>query len=419
MRRSKRKAKLAFVAACLLWPVLFFFAAAAGWIWRPMAQLGDSEQFVRAAVEQLEAEQPPNAAFALIREGEVVDEFFMSRGGPIDRRTLFQVMSISKWVTAWVVLTLVESGDLQLDTPVADYLTVWQPPESDYDLKGVTVRRLLSHSAGVNKGDFEGFLPGQEMQSLTEFMTDPADGGAHGNVRIDQFEPGTSMRYSNNGYALLQHLVEQVTGEPFEDYAKRAVLAPLQMTSSTFDSGTAQAQNLTEFYDASGEGSVHRRYGAVAPSSLYTSIGDLSKFLLAHFPGNAGETPGRSVLEPESVSLLQTVQTPEGATQWGLGVEIHDDSGDFTFGHNGSHFNDPAISTEARVNPRTRSGVIAFVSGRRMVAVRLAMEWDYWETGRIQKFLVLIKGWKIILLGWLALVVLFVTAVRWKPGSVR
>ena len=62
------------------------------------------------------------------------------------------------------------------------------------DASGVTVRRLLSHTAGVNNGDFEGFLPEQEMQSLVEFMTRPADGGAHGNVRLDQFEPGTSMR---------------------------------------------------------------------------------------------------------------------------------------------------------------------------------------------------------------------------------
>jgi CubicO group peptidase (beta-lactamase class C family) len=273
----------------------------------------------------------------------VVGEFFVSKDGSVDRETLFQVMSISKWVTAWVVLTLVESGDLELDAPITDHLTDWRLPESQYDASGVTVRRLLSHTAGVNHGDFEGFLPDQEMQSLVDFMTKPADGGAHGNVRLDQFEPGTSMRYSNNGYALLQHVVEQITGESFEDYAWRAVLQPLEMAGSTFDTEAAKARALTDFYDTSGEVSVHRRYGAVAPSSLYTSTADLARFLLAHVPGDSGETAGRGVLSMPTIQAMQENQTPEGSDAWGLGVDLHGEGTEYTIGHNGSHFSDPSI----------------------------------------------------------------------------
>jgi CubicO group peptidase (beta-lactamase class C family) len=257
------------------------------------------------------------------------------------------------------------------------------------------------------------------MQSLVDFMTKPADGGAHGNVRLDQFEPGTSMRYSNNGYALLQHVVEQITGESFEDYAWRAVLQPLEMAGSTFDTEAAKARALTDFYDTSGEVSVHRRYGAVAPSSLYTSTADLARFLLAHVPGDSGEPAGRGVLSMPMIQAMQESQTPEGSDAWGLGVDLHGEGTEYTIGHNGSHFSDPSIVTAARINPRTRNGVIAFVSGRRVMAERIAMEWDYWETGRIQLFLVALKGWPTVLIGWLLMVVLFLVARRWKGGAIR
>lgn len=410
---TRSRVRLVFVAAAIAWPALLVGAAAKGWVWYPLAPARDHERFTASVVEHLRGESPPNAAFALIQDGMVVDDFYMSKDEPIGRETLFQVMSISKWVTAWVVLTLVESGDLQLDAPITDHLGDWQFPESQYDVTGITVRRLLSHTAGVNNGDFNGFLPDQEMQSLVEFMTRPADGGAHGNVRLDQFEPGTSMRYSNNGYALLQYIVEQATAESFEEYAWRAVLEPLEMTSSTFDTETAKTRSLTRFYDTNGDVSAHRRYGAVAPSSLYTSAADLARFLLAHAPGDAGELPGRAVLSPRTVEQMQIEQTPKGSDSWGLGVDIHGEGDEFTIGHNGSHFSEPSIGTAARINPRTRDGVIVFVSGRRVTAERIAMEWDYWATGRIQKFLIALKSWPTVLVGWLVLALLFLAARRW------
>ena len=410
---NRRKIRFIYTLVLLtLWPTAFFGAAKMGWVWQPLAEAGGDEQFMQAVVSELKRDAPPNAALALIQNGVLQDEFFVSQGQPIDRNTLFQVMSLSKWVTAWVVLTLIESQDLQLDTPVSEYLSVWKLPESEYDLDGVTVRRLLTHSAGVNSGDFEGFLPNQDMQSLVEFMTKPADGGAHGNVRIDQYEPGTKMRYSNNGFALLQHIVEQVTGEEFEDYAERKVLKPLQMATSTFDSEIAKTRSLTKFYDTNGRLSIHRRFGAVAPSSLYTSVTDLGKFVLAHVSGDTDELPGRGVLKPETVELLQRVQTPEGSDLRGLGVAIYGNTDAYTFGHDGVHFSDPSISTDARINPRSRNGIIVLVSGRRVLASKLAMEWDYWEMGRVQSMLIVFKSWKIVILGWFAIIIAMIALRR-------
>ena len=179
---SRGKIGLVFFTAVVLWPLILTAIASRGWLWKPLADPGDAKLFARSIADELRNDQPPNAAFTLIQNGEVAGELFISEGNPVDRHTLFQVMSISKWVSAWVVLSLVEAGDLELDAPITNYLSAWQLPESEYDESGVTVRRLLSHTAGVNNGDFEGFLPDQEMQSLVEFMTHPADGGAHGHL---------------------------------------------------------------------------------------------------------------------------------------------------------------------------------------------------------------------------------------------
>ena len=400
-----------------MWPALLFAVAVTGWLWQPMAADEDDAQFMRSLVEVVNEDDPPNAALALIRDGEVVGEFFTSKGEDVDRNTLYQVMSVSKWVTAWVVLSLVESGALELDAAIEQYLSMWHIPESQYNARGVTVRRLLAHSAGLNSGDFDGFLPAQEMQPLTAFMTRPADGGAHGNVRL-VYEPGTDTRYSNNGYALLQHVVEQVTGESFEAYAWRAVLGPLQMSNSTFETAVAETRSLTEFYDTSGNQSVHRRYGAVAPSSLYTSAADFAKFVAAHVPGQAGEPPGRGVLSAQTVNLLQQAQKPDGSGR-GLGVEIFGKPEDYTFGHNGVHFSDPSISTEARINPRTGNGIIVLISGRRFLAAELAMEWNYWETGDIPVLLIVLKSWTVAVFGWLILMGVALTLKFRRPYATR
>ncbi len=415
---TNSKIVLTSAAVGVLWPLFVGVFASLGWIWQPIAPPGDQATFLQSVATRLGDDGPPNAAVTLVHEGEVGQPLFIYRDRPIGEDTLFQVMSISKWVTAWTVLTLVESETLELNAPIRRYLASWQLPESEYDVDGITVRRLLSHTAGLNSGDFDGFHPDQAMQPLVEYMSKPADGGAHGNVRLDQFEPGTSWRYSNNAYALLQHIVEQVTGESFEALAMRNVLLPLGMTNSTFDSGIASSRDLTMFYNSNGTESIHRRYGAVAPSSLYASSSDLAKFLLAHTRGNEGELPGRGVLSPDMVLAMQQDQT-NGAGPWGLGVQIHSYRNGYTIGHNGVHFSDPAISTEVRLNPQTANGIVVLVSGRRLLAAELAMEWDYWETDRMPFLLILIKGWLVAVLGWLTLSALSIWILRRRQGFKR
>jgi len=94
----------------------------------------------------------PGAAIALIEDGEVILQkgygyADVKKNAIVDGRTGFNIGSISKTIAAWGVMKLVEEGKIELDSPAEKYLTRWHLPESKYDVDGVTIRRLLSHTA--------------------------------------------------------------------------------------------------------------------------------------------------------------------------------------------------------------------------------------------------------------------------------
>ena len=95
----------------------------------------------------------------LVRDGQLTwskghGQADTARGAAVTPDTVFRVGSISKSVTAWGVLRLVQQGKLDLDAPVERYLTRWHLPRSPFDADGVTIGRLLSHSAGLNSQDY-------------------------------------------------------------------------------------------------------------------------------------------------------------------------------------------------------------------------------------------------------------------------
>src|SRR5690606_9302269 len=193
--------------------------------------------FFRNTLEVIDIRNQGAVAFVLIEKGKVVGEHYVSTGAPVTRDTLFQLASLSKWATALGVLKLAEEGRLDLDAPVSRYLTRWQLPETEYDADGVTARRLLSHTAGLTDGlGYMGFEKGTPVQTLEASLTEAADpmSGADGRTRIG-LAPGSAWSYSGGGYALLQLLIEEISGEPFADYMKRVVFDPLGMSHATFD----------------------------------------------------------------------------------------------------------------------------------------------------------------------------------------
>ncbi len=411
-------------AILALWTALVVLGTLEGWWRNSLAPNGNVPAFLDAAIEQIDAKYHGNVAFVLIEDGQIYNDYFVSVGEPIDRDTLFQVASLSKWITAWGVMTLVENGRLDLDEPVSTYLKRWSLPEGDYDNNGVTVRRLLSHTAGLTDGlGYAGYAPGTDPQSLEESLTRTQDAspGADGRVRVG-LEPGSEFKYSGGGYTLLQLLIEEVTGESFESYMQRAIFQPLGMTRSTYFVDEGGTPNLATSYDTDGTPAILYRFTSLAATSLYTTAADLTRLLQAHLVGPNGEPAGRGVLKPERLTQMSQPHASQmGADIWGLGTMLFvpTDDGEFVIGHDGS--NEPAINTAARINPGTGDAIVVLETGNPILATTLAGEWVFWKTGKLDTLMFLMakdRMVNLILAGW-GLIIFASILIGWRRRRKR
>jgi CubicO group peptidase (beta-lactamase class C family) len=403
-RRLRARWPMITLALVAAWGVLVVHGTLHGWGHRSLAPRGDAQAFAAAAILLIEAERRGNVAFRLVQGGRVIGEHYASRGAPVDADSRFQVASLSKWVTAVGVLALVDAGRIDLDAPVSRYLSRWALPPGEFDPESVTVRRLLSHTAGLTDGlGYQGFAPGEPAQSLEASLTRAQDAmpGADGRARVDA-RPGAGWRYSGAGYALLQLLIEEVTETAFEDYMQIAVFAPLGMTRSTFDFDRAVTEpGLAEFFDLAGRPATHYRFAAPAAAGLYTTAADLTRFVSEHLPDET------RLLSP---SMVEAMGTPEasmlGLSLWGLGVMLYapNGAGGHVIGHDGH--NAPAIYSTVRVDPDRSDAIIVLATGRDDLVSRLGSEWVLWQTGRLDigalpprltpAALIIVTGWAVI-----------------------
>jgi CubicO group peptidase (beta-lactamase class C family) len=232
----------------------------------------------------------------------VVDGFEVVRTeGELDEP--FQAGSVSKPVAAFTALRLVDSGALELDKDVNDRLVSWQVPDGD----GVTLRRLLTHTAGVGVPFYPGYEPDATLPSLLQVLEA---------VRVEA--PLGEFRYSGGGYMIVQLLLEDVTGEPFAELARELVFEPLGMSRSTFEQRVGSA----------------RRYAEQAAAGLWTTAADLGRFVGAlQRDAQPMWTPQVELpLEGEWREVAQLgLRPPE---RFGLGLFLQDG----WFGHFGSAF---------------------------------------------------------------------------------
>lgn len=190
----------------ILWGVIVFFGTLNGWWHQPICKDGNTGPFVEAVEKELEKEFVGNFAMAIMKDGMPEKELFKSVSKKVDKNTVFQVSSMSKFVTAVGIMKLVELGKIDLDTPISKYLTRWQLPPSEFDNEQVTVRRLLSHTAGLtDELGYSGFENPDSVQTLEASLTKAADAdaGVSGIVEVGM-EPNSSWKYSGGGFTLLQ-----------------------------------------------------------------------------------------------------------------------------------------------------------------------------------------------------------------------
>jgi CubicO group peptidase (beta-lactamase class C family) len=314
------------VLLLILWAVISFSATNNGWMHTSITQQNTSEAYIEAAKEKIDEQFVGNFALALINNRTVEKEIFNSKGKTVDRNTVFQVTSLSKWVSAFGVMKLVEQGKLDLDVPISKYLTRWQLPESEFNNDGVTVRRLLSHTAGLTDGlGYSGFEPGVPVQPIEESLTkaSDADEGSSGSVHVG-IEPGSEFNYSGGGYTLLQLLVEEVSGQSFASYMKETIFEPLNMMHSSYTWEDSSGFKLAEFYNSDGSEAIHYRYTSLAATSLYTSLSDLEVFFQVFLKGSNNEQIGRKLLKPKTIKMMREPNAKTmGMDIWGLGTIVY------------------------------------------------------------------------------------------------
>src|ERR1051325_5262349 len=152
---------------------------------------------------------------------------------PITTETLFQAGSISKSVNATIAMKKVEQGKIALDDNINDKLVSWKLPENELTAKSrVTLRKILSHTAGTTVHGFPGYAITDKLPTLPQIL----DGMAPANtapIRVD-LAPGTQFRYSGGGITISQLALMDIEKKPYPQIANETVLKPLNMTNSTY-----------------------------------------------------------------------------------------------------------------------------------------------------------------------------------------
>jgi CubicO group peptidase (beta-lactamase class C family) len=380
-----------------LWACITAHGAISGWWLTPVAAKGDTPAFVRAAIEMGNQESRGNIALVVVRNGLVHSEHFEPSVDRVNRETLFPLASMSKWVTAYSVMQLVQAGKINLDAPVSRYLKRWQLPEGQFDNNGVTVRRLLSHTAGLTDGlGFDDYEPDETIPALDVSLRHPRASSGTRTIAVGQ-EPGGTWQYSGGGYLILQLIVEEVSGMSFAEWTEQAVFNPIGMQRASY-SYIGKLDNASKSYDASGKLVTSYQYAAAAATGLSASADDLTKFVQAHL---RAERKGSKMLSSANVAEMRKPHGSKlGADIWGLGLMLYAPaaSGDYIFGHDGS--NTSAINTAMRINPDNGDAIIVLVTGNPTLATSIAYEWTLWQTGT-PDFLMLDKAIRSALLPFL------------------
>jgi CubicO group peptidase (beta-lactamase class C family) len=291
---------------------------------RPAATFSLAERMQRYGV--------PGVSMAVVHDGEVA---WAAGYGTAQATTLFQAASISKAVAAVAVLALVEAGDLELDTDVNRFLRSWQLPPSEHtEQQPVTLRHLLSHTAGTTVPGFPGYPVGAPVPAVADVLS--GAGGAN-TPAVESFaRPGTVAQYSGGGTTVVQQMVVDVTGRSFESLVDDLVLTPFGMVDSAYQQplATHRQHRAAVGHTVSGApvpGGFHV-YPELQAAGLWTTAIDLARWIAGVQRLVAGWRGG-----PISPEMAVQMVTPVGLGPFGLGPELGGEGAVRRFGHSGAN----------------------------------------------------------------------------------
>ncbi|WP_165188532.1 serine hydrolase domain-containing protein [Caulobacter soli] len=315
----------------------------------------------RALLDEMAVLHVPGVSIAVIHDGKIdwARGFGVTRegGAPVTADTLFQAGSVSKPIAAVAALALVQDGRLSLDTDVNKTLKSWTLPTNAFTATTpVTLRALLSHTAGTTVHGFAGYAAGTPVPTLPQVLsgTTPANSDP---VVVDQ-AVGGAYRYSGGGYSIAQQMMIDATGQTFPAIVRDKVFGPIKMTRSSEDQplDAARLAAVAQPYDSKGvaiAGGPHV-YPEMAAAGLWTTASDLARFVIDLQEAAQGR-PGH-VLTPETAKMMMT-PVKDG---YGLGVSIQGATTAKYFYHNGSNAGYKALMLGY---PGSGDGLVVLTSG--------------------------------------------------------
>jgi CubicO group peptidase (beta-lactamase class C family) len=286
--------------------LLVISSSCSGQSFRSLVSLDDFTEYLDTRIPQLmDRYGIPGVSMALVLEGELMwsnaygfADLEYERKMTID--AVCRAESISKPVTAWGVMRLVEQGLVDLDARVQGYLGDWEFPETAYDEQAITVRMLLSHSSGLSLGTIGKaveYAPQSDMLTLQDFLTHEA---------LLFQDPGSGFTYSDTGFNLLELLVEEVTGRDFAAYMAEEVLLPLDMYNSSFEWDESFKARIPNGYELHGATVLPYVYPVRASGGLFADVKDIALFVAAGMTEPGGS--GQRLLERERLDTLYMPQ---------------------------------------------------------------------------------------------------------------
>ena len=334
----------------------------------------------------------PGAAIALIREGEVVwTKGFgladLSGHVPITTETEFNVGSLSKTPTAWAIMQLADEDKLELDVPVDTYLRRWHLPQSSFENSKVTIGRLLSHTSGISNHDYHGWDPTSPSPPIEDSLAGKTGTGI---VQVVS-SPGSTIHYSGANYAILELVVEEISGQPFSAYMESHIFRPLHMLHTQYGLPGDFEKSMAKPYDVLEKPLPILRYNELATAGLTTNIHDLAIFAAAGLKARMGAQPGRGLIKPETISEMQSPapntkwadEDPYGPNpQYGYGYTVRPEqfAGKTGVGHGGTNNGWESL---VQIIPSSGDGIVIMTNSSNGSAViaSILCDWRHWAAG--------------------------------------
>lgn len=325
----------------------------------------------------------PGVSLAVIHNGEIAwtktyGTTDKENNIPVTDKTLFQAASISKPVSAYAALRLVQEGKIDLTLNINDQLKSWKLEENEFTKeKAVTLKNLINHSAGITVHGFLGYSPGLDVPTLHQVLDGlpPANSAA---MQVDK-TPEESFRYSGGGYNIVQQLMIDTEQKTFPEILKDLVLDPLDMSNSSFNQplNDEQLKYAATGYLPNGEMTQGRRhtYPEMAAAGLWTTAEDLAKFAI-----NIQKTIKGDSSLALSKEMTELMLTPFVEDNVGLGIFLINKGDDIYFGHGGWN---EGFSSELMAHKDKGYGVAIMINSNHpdfiselMRSVALTYEWD-------------------------------------------